>query len=220
MRTVAKPRGITQYNAADFRIVPPHPANEYPANYSYQGPRRWKRICELIFTRAETPYQTESDVMRAATDIGLEALAKCIDSTIITGMQHEMKMMNSIAIDATEQNNFVDYLDVLQREVEKACDRDMRESAVGWVWAYRERAKKLPDRIVGRRIVKEVNRRFAYLLKGNQGRGKDDGAGTGAGAGALAGVLSGASVEGHVDVEHAEGIEIDMDMDSDSEPIQ
>lgn len=167
---MARPSGRTQFNAADFRVVPPHPVGEYPANYSFQGPRKWKRICELIYSRAETPYQAESDVMRAAVDIGLDELARSIDSEIITGLQHELQMMARVAVEAKEQNDFVDYLDELQRQVERACERDMRESAVGWVYDYRERAKKLHDRIVARRVVSEINRRFAYLLKGNQGR--------------------------------------------------
>jgi hypothetical protein len=167
---MAKPRGLTQFNAAEFRVVPPHPPGEYPANFALQGPRKWKRICELIYSRVETPYQTESDVLRAAIDYGLEHMAAAIDADIITGMMHELQMMARVAVEAKEQNDFVDYLDALQREVERACDRDMRESAVGWVWAYRERARKLPDRIVGRRVVSEINRRFGYLLRGAQGR--------------------------------------------------
>lgn len=168
------------WTEADFRVVPPHGPNEYPANYSFQGPKKWKRICELLYTRAETPWMTESDVMRAAVDWGLTHFGEAIGSEIITGMNYEIRMMGELVSEARETNDFVAAVDGLEREVQRFVDNGMCESAVGLVFHYRERAAKIHDRVVRRRIVSEVNRRFGHLLKGKSGE-KTGGGGSGRG---------------------------------------
>lgn len=167
--------GLREFAESEFRIIPPHDSGGRTMNYAgFQGPPRYARVVELLYSEQLTPWRTQSDVMRAFLDLGCHVFGAAIGGTasgrIVPGVLHSLDMMNRLIDRAREANDFAQSIDALDREVQRAVDGGMRESAVGLVYQYREEAKRMPDRIVRRKLVDDINQRFAYLLKGNQGR--------------------------------------------------
>lgn len=159
------------YREAEFRIIAPHDLSGKPMTYqSFQAPPRYARIIELLYCDPNVPWRTYSDVMRAFVDLGCNTYGAAAGGTVIPGILHSLAMMNRLIDQAREANDFAQSIDQLEREVKRMVDTEMRESAVGLVYQYREQAKKMPDRILQRRLVGDINQRFAYLLKGDQGR--------------------------------------------------
>lgn len=163
------------YRENEFRIIPPHGGSDRGVTYpSFQGPSKYMRIVELLFSNPLTPWKTASDVMRAFLDFGCRhfgaAIANSAEGRVVPGILHQLDMMNRLVDEARQTNDFIESIDQLDREAQRLTDGDMRESAVGLVYHYRELAKGMPDRILRRKLVADINKRFAYLLKGNQGR--------------------------------------------------
>lgn len=159
------------YQEVEFRVIPPHGANgERSLNYVCSGPPNYKRVIELLYSHALTPWQTEADVLRAFIDLGCHVYGKAVGGTVIPGILHRLDMMNRLVEEARQLNDFAESIDALDRQAQRMIDGGMRESAVGLVWKYREEAKRLGDAILKRKLVADINQRFAHLLKGAQGR--------------------------------------------------
>lgn len=159
------------YHESQFKLIAPHGMDGRTFTYSsFQGPPPYARIIELLYSDPRTPWKTASDVHRAFLDLGCEHYGGILGGEIIPGVLHSLRMMNALVDRARESNDFLASIDQLDREVQRLVDGGMRESAVGLVHQYREAAKALPDRILKRKIVGDINQRFAYLLTGNQGR--------------------------------------------------
>lgn len=170
------------YNETEFRIIPPHDNGGRTLNYpGFQAPPRYARIVELLYSEQLTPWRTQSDVMRAFLDLGCHVFGGAIGGSanghIVPGVLHSLDMMNRLIDRAREANDFAQSIESLDREVQRLVDGTMRESAVGLVYQYREQAKAMPDRILRRKLVSDINQRFAYLLNGSQGRKEHEQAG-------------------------------------------
>lgn len=161
---------VAVFNEVEFRVVAPHSNDGRSVGYSFSASPHYKRIIELIYSHPLVPWKTESDVMRAFVDDGVQKFGKVLGGKVLPGLLHSLEMMNRLVEQARQANDFADSIDQLDREVQRLVDGGMRESAVGLVYQYREQAKQMPHRILSRKLVSDINQRFAYLLKGNQGR--------------------------------------------------
>lgn len=167
-----------EYAESEFRIIPPHDNGGRTMNYpGFQAPPRYARIVELLYSEQLTPWRTQSDVMRAFLDLGCHVFGSAIGGHIVPGVLHSLDMMNRLIDRAREANDFAQSIESLDREVQRLVDGAMRESAVGLVYQYREQAKAMPDRILRRKLVGDINQRFAYLLNGSQGRKENESVG-------------------------------------------
>jgi len=166
------------YQESEFKLIAPHDLSGKPMTFaSFQAPPKYNRIIELAYCDQRTPWQTYSDVMRAILDRGCAWIGDALGGTIVPGILHSLKMMNRLIDQAREANDFAQSIDQLEHEAKRMVDGGMRESAVGLVYQYREQAKGMPDRILRRKLVGDINQRFGYLLKGNQGRKDHEGNG-------------------------------------------
>jgi hypothetical protein len=168
-----------EYAETEFRIIPPHDSSGKTMNYAgFQAPPRYARVIELLYSEQLTPWRTQSDVMRAFLDLGCHVFGGAIGGSIVPGVLHSLDMMNRLIDQAREANDFAQSIESLDTQVQRLLDGGMRESAVGLVYQYREQAKAMPDRILRRKLVGDINQRFAYLLNGKQGRkdGEEGGA--------------------------------------------
>lgn len=164
-----------EYSETEFRIIPPHDSGGKTMNYpGFQAAPRYARVVELLYSESLTPWRTQSDVMRAFLDLGCHVFGGAIGGHIVPGVLHSLDMMNRLIDQAREANDFAASIENLNREVDRLVNGDMRESAVGLVYQYREQAKAMPDRILRRKLVGDINQRFAYLLNGRQGRKEGD----------------------------------------------
>ncbi len=167
-----------EFSESEFRIIPPHDSGGKTMNYpGFQAPPRYARIVELLYSESLTPWRTQSDVMRAFLDLGCHVFGGAIGGHIVPGVLHSLDMMNRLIDQAREANDFAQSIESLDTQVQRLVNGDMRESAVGLVYQYREQAKHMPDRILKRKLVADINQRFAYLLNGNQGRKAGEGNG-------------------------------------------
>lgn len=168
-----KPASAPAHADVDFPVVPPHGngRGDYPATFTFHGPREWKRLLELVFSDERTPYDTESDVIRGALVRGIAPMVDALGGEILTGVWYQLEMMRRNVDESRVANDFIESIDDLEREVERFKTNSMRESAVGVVYRHREMAKRIPDRVMRRKILQEIKRRFGYLLEGQQGRG-------------------------------------------------
>lgn len=161
------------YREAELKVIPPHGIGSdargitYPA---FQGPPKYMRIMELLFSDVRTPWKTLSDVQRAFMDLGCHVFGLALGGTVMSGLLHNLDMMNELVMKAREANDLAQSMEHLSTEVKRLEDGEMRESAVGLVYHYREAAKLIGDKVLRRRLVGEINKRFGYLLKGAQGR--------------------------------------------------
>jgi hypothetical protein len=162
----------SSYHEVEFRVISPHSdgPNARSASFSFAAPPKYKRIIELLYSHPLTPWKTESDVLRAFVDYGAHYFGAALGGDIVTGILHSLDMMNRLTDQARETNDFVASIDQVDREVQRLVDSGMRESAVGLVYGYRDQAKRMPDKILRRKVVRDINQRFAYLLTGSQGR--------------------------------------------------
>lgn len=193
------------YREAELKVIPPHGIGSdargitYPA---FQGPPKYMRIMELLFSDARTPWKTLSDVQRAFIDLGCHVFGLALGGTIMSGLLHNLDMMNELVGRAREANDLAQSMEHLSTEVKRLEDGEMRESAVGLVYHYREAAKQIADKVLRRRLVGEINKRFGYLLKGAQGRKVSE----------IAGGGTGTRIE--VDPEHHEDDDTNTDIDA------
>jgi hypothetical protein len=160
------------YRETEFRVIAPHGGgpSERAVTITFQINPKYKRVMELLFSDSRTPWRTESDVARAFMDYGAHFFGAAIGGKIITGVLHQLDMMNRLVDQAREGNDFAESIDQLGVQIERYESGGMRESAVGLVYHYRELAKTMPDKILRRKLVADINQRWGYLLKGNQGR--------------------------------------------------
>ena len=162
------------YSESEFPLIAPHGTDSRSTmNFSgFQAQSRYFRIIELLYNDARTGWKTYSDVMRAFVDLGCSHFGAMIGGSVIPGIRHTLQMMNKLIEQARDANDFASSIDALGREVERLVEGNMRESAVGLVYGYREQAKAIPEpfAILKRKLVADINTRFGYLLKGNQGR--------------------------------------------------
>lgn len=170
--TTTKLPRTTPYQEVEFRIIPPHGGNgERPITFSFSAPPRYKRIIELLYSHAGTPWRTESDVLRAFLDLGCHHFGPAVDGiAVIPGILHQLDMMNALIDEARRLNDFAESINALDTQVQRLIDGGMRESAVGLVYRYRDEAKRIKDAILRRKLLNDIGQRFAHLLKGSQGR--------------------------------------------------
>lgn len=160
-----------EYHEIAFKVIPPHGSGPV-RTVTTQIAVNYKRVMELLYSHPVIPWQTESDVLRAFIDDGCAKYGPALAGKVVPGLLHQIKMMNNLIEQARAANDLAQSIDQLDHEAQRLIDGGMRETAVGLVYHYREQAKTLKefDRVLSRKLVADINQRFAYLLKGDQGR--------------------------------------------------
>lgn len=161
------------FREIEFPVIAPHgPEGTARTINAFQAPPKYIRVLELLYSHPDTPWHTQSDVLRAFLDYGCRYFGPVLAGTskVLGGLLHTIRMMNGIVDRAREANDLAQLIDQLDREVQRMVDGGLRESAVGLVYQHRELARQLDDKIMRRKLVGDINQRFAYLLKGTQGR--------------------------------------------------